>query len=167
MVKEIELTPELEAMWLNYTKELSKYNAVLAARSDEERLKTLRSIHADPRGSTLGIYNGSDQLIGFCMFAPEQDDSAAEIAEFYIRPEYRKTGYGTLAVLEIIKDVQLLYLEVLPENTGAKNFWKLLRSEFELVSKSRRTDDGIITTAYYYRKKAEEKQNHSGSKPRS
>ena len=154
IVKEIELTSELEGMWLDYTKELSQYNDILAARTDDERLATLKSIHADPRGGTLGIYSGSNQLIGFCMFAPEQDGSAAEIAEFYIRPEFRKTGYGTLAVLEIVKDVQLLYLEVLPENTGAKNFWKLLRSEFDLISRERHADGGIVTTVYFYRKKA-------------
>lgn len=112
-------------------------------------LDDLDDLEGDPSArELLWIHMSAADLEGWCHAGlaimrtqpdwPDNTRSVAEIAEFYVRPEYRGAGVGTRAVELLLEEhrrrgTHLVEAAVLVRNNRARGFWErlgfLVRSE--------------------------------------
>lgn len=64
--------------------------------------------------------------IGYCLIKHATPHS--QLRQFYIEPAWRRSGLGTQAVQRLLhvhlREVQIVRLDVHPENAGAMAFWR-------------------------------------------
>lgn len=128
--------PQLRALYRMYVREIRRLEEHVKPHETESELESI-----DGRTDYF-IVNDSNQIIGFILLGFYPNSFSRHdifIGEFYICPEYRRHGYGTDAVKELIKmysefDISMF---VLKKNLGAKLFWNYVFSKYEYVERTR------------------------------
>ena len=67
--------------------------------------------------NSISLYTENNEFIGFVNIIGDYLDA------FYILPEYRKKGYGSVLAKQIVKDYKIKRLHIINTNTPAINFW--------------------------------------------
>ncbi len=66
------------------------------------------------------------QVVGYCL--TRRGTARAHVRQFYIEPGHRRRGLGSLAVRLLLEnhlgDMDVVYLDVHPENHAALAFWR-------------------------------------------
>ena len=118
-------------LYRSYYGELSQYSEHL--RNDPITRKDLFEIRTQDDTNRYLIRDGKCQVIGFAIIGRKGNtapDTDTFIQEFYIRPDFRKLGYGKKAALELLEEYPgtCCYL-TLKGNKVAEIFWEKVMSE--------------------------------------
>jgi len=66
------------------------------------------------------------QVIGYCL--TRRESGQAHLRQFYIEPEYRRSGLGTRAVQLLLnghlREMEVIHLDVHPGNSAGIAFWR-------------------------------------------
>lgn len=120
---------EFKKLMFLYWTEIEK-NTTFSPEMLDGYYKMIRSQHF--RYIWWGIENNKKiGIINFLIISkyPNADKNKGFISEIYVYPEYRKNGFGTALVEEVIKfmktkSVDEIELKVLFDNETALSFWK-------------------------------------------
>lgn len=75
------------------------------------------------------------------------------IEEFYIKPQYRKQGYGKILINDILfntsQNINTVCLYILPKNKNAISFWKKVFSKWENITNTIRDTNALTYVDWY------------------
>jgi len=150
----IALVPITEAEHATLRGMMRDYFAELAAYEDEpddpdEHIeRTWPEMLADMVGRELQWIVASDQRAGFLIVRylpdwPHTERMIASIAEFYVAPEFRRSGVGSAAVETLLAEhrergTYLVEADILVRNEPAQAFWQRLGFEVQFLQTGRK-----------------------------
>lgn len=129
--------PLLERLLQDYLQELSVWTGDQPGRDGHFQYPYLDHYRREPDRGVFLVKTGSNPtessdgapVAGFVMIRDERDPQTGvlvhEIAEFYIRPGYRRAGFGRDCVRELLNRLPGQWqLGVLAGNDVARQFWR-------------------------------------------
>ena len=145
---------EFLIMLRNYIIELHKYDPINVPIMD---LKQLELEYLDNDIDSYKVLIDNDKYIGFTIISRKKkynQNIELFIEEFYIKPEFRRKGYGKSFMNEILKkDINTVGFYILPKNENAKIFWNSIFNEWISVKKIKDPNNLEYVNWYVYRKK--------------
>lgn len=133
-----------EEFYKEYTKELSQYSERLRNNLEFELKAGAEEYYRYQNGEDMYLINNeSGTPIGFVVIRHNCDCTSRRdiglfyandyLAEIYIRPVYRRKGYASQTIREIIQENNGPFpLYILKGNEQAKSFWKKIAEENHL-----------------------------------
>lgn len=123
--------PLFENMYRDYDQELSLYSERIS--NNPITTEDFEDVYKNFFLAKMFILNDLGEKIGFCLLGfgdNTHPQTNYYIAEFYISPQYRRSGYGTKAARELFSLLPGKYCyHVLKKNNKAKDFWDRVKNE--------------------------------------
>ena len=120
-----------EKMYRDYVAELGEYSHRI--KSNPITVTEINHILNNEALMKFFITNSAKEIVGFCLVGFGENTHAETdyyIAEFYILPEYRRSGFATAAVKKLLSMFPGKYCyHVLKENIIARYFWDHIQKE--------------------------------------
>ncbi len=134
-----KITPKtfsiFEELYFTYNNTLSKYSERI--RQNPITQKDIKDIYINPLLKKYFILNEDNNPIGFFLLGIKENTQPGTdwyIAEFYIKSEYSRQGYGTKAIKRLFTIYPGIYCYfVLKENTPAHKFWAHIKTKFNCI----------------------------------
>ena len=92
---------------------------------------SLAQAYAQPECTPLAVYSG-DALVGFVMYAMDEEDKEYCIYRVMIAADHQGKGYGRAAMLKLIEHIRedrshhVIYISFVPENAPARALYESL-----------------------------------------
>ena len=118
---------QMESLLDKYLRELSTYREVRVGATEAATYRYLDAYWSE-KGRHAFLIKGNDSVAGFALVRDPRSAGSGihEIAEFYVKPEYRHQGAGRRAALAIWQRFPGLWeLQVHAQNSAAAKFWVL------------------------------------------
>lgn len=109
----------------------------------------LLDLPLDERDTSLIMYG--EECVGFITTRPERHGSCLylRVAELYIRPEFRRRGFGSEAVVELIgSSITMFVTGFHCKNAAANTFWRELAMRQNWTRIKPRASGSSTTDAY-------------------
>ena len=137
-------------MWNAYCKDIEVDYKTSPLYMDMEDL-----LHIYEKGNTwIYVIEKGTEIIGFFMIGINDNKhpmSDYYIGEYYIKPEFRRNGYGKTAISCFIKEHPGAYcLFIFKENLFAQNFWKQVFNDLKYVDESHLFSAAIAPDDSYF-----------------
>jgi len=116
----------IEGMLNDYLAELSQHREICVGATSAAEYRYLNDYWSDKNRFPFTLW-ANGELVGFAFVRRVEEEEAAtfQVAEFFVKPKYRRCGIGRAAVVNIWQmfpgrwDVQ-----VMNRNDSAVRFWK-------------------------------------------
>jgi predicted acetyltransferase len=116
----------IEGLLNDYLAELSQHREICVGATSAAEYRYLKDYWSDNNRFPFILW-ANCELVGFAFVRRIEEEQAAtfQVAEYFVKPKYRRCGIGRAAVVDIWQKFPGRWeLQVMNRNDSAVNFWK-------------------------------------------